>query len=90
MKVFLSVLGSTVFLLLEAVQFCMFIYAILSWFPPNGEEGPIRRFLGAVTEFFVAPVRAFLERFEFVRRSPIDISFFVTFMLLSLISIFFA
>ena len=88
--VILAVLKSTVFLILEAVQLCMFITAILSWFPPSGEEGPIRRFLNTVTEFFVAPVRSFLERFEFVRRSPIDLSFFATFILLSLLSSFFA
>ena len=86
----LTVLKSTVFLVLEAVQLCMFITAILSWFPPSGEEGPIRRFLYTVTEFFVSPVRRFMERFEFARRSPIDLSFLITFILLSILSSIFA
>ena len=62
----------------------MLIRAILSWFPPaDGRGGVIRNFVYTVSEFFVAPVRAFLDRFDWVRRTPIDISFLVTFLLLS-------
>ncbi len=87
MKTFLYIFASTVALALDFVQICMFLCALLSWFPPaNGEGGPIRRFLLAVTELVVAPVRAFLERFEWVRRSPIDLSFMITFLLLALVS----
>ncbi len=89
MKTFLYILSSTVALGLDFVQICMFLHALLSWFPPaSGEGGPIRRFIAAVTELFVAPVRAFLERFEWVRRCPIDVSFMITFFLLALISVF--
>ena len=74
-------------LLIDAVQLCMFIHAILSWISPaSGNVGPIRAFINGVTELVTAPVRAFLERFEWARRSPLDLSFFLTFILLSLIS----
>ena len=91
MKLLLGVFARTVVLLLDAVQLMMLIRAILSWFPPaDGRGGVIRNFVYTVSEFFVAPVRAFLDRFDWVRRTPIDISFLVTFLLLSILSTFFS
>lgn len=82
-----SVFATTLVLLIDAVQFIMFIHAILSWVAPShGNVGPIRAFLNGVTELVTAPVRAVLERFEWARRSPLDLSFFITYLLLSLIS----
>lgn len=89
--ILLSVLGRTLFLLCEAVQLLMLVRAVMSWFPPaDGRGGPIRNFIYALTEIFVMPVRALLDRFEWSRRSPIDISFLVTFLLLSLLSTLFS
>jgi uncharacterized protein YggT (Ycf19 family) len=77
-------------LLLDAVQMMMLIRAILSWFPPaDGKGGVIRNFVYTVTEFFIAPVRALLDRFDWTRRTPIDISFLVTYLALSVLSTFF-
>ena len=85
------ILGRTVCVLIKAAQFIILVYAVMSCFPPSdGKGGPIRTFVGLVTEIFVAPVRALLERFEWARRSPIDISFFVTFLLLSILSTVFS
>ena len=87
MRLVLSVLARTVLLLVHFLELAMFIRAIMSWFPPSsGRPGPFRAFIITVTDFIIAPVRAFLDRFEFVRRSPIDIAFLVTFLLLSLAS----
>ncbi len=87
MKPFFYILFSTIRLAFSLVELAFFVYAIMSWFPPrDGKEGPFRLFLGTVTEFFVAPVRAFLSRFEWVRRTPLDISFLVTWLLLSFLS----
>ena len=89
--ILLSVLGRTLFLLCEAVQLLMLVRAVMSWFPPaDGRGGPIRNFIYGLTEIFVAPVRALLDRFEWARRSPIDISFLITFLLLSLLSTLFS
>ena len=88
---FLSVIFQTLSLICEAVQLLMLVRAIMSWFPPaDGRGGSIRTFVYSITEFFVAPVRALLDRFEWTRRTPIDISFLVTFLLLSLLSTIFS
>ena len=89
--ILLSILGRTLFLLCEAVQLLMLVRAVMSWFPPaNGTGGPIRAFVYTLTELFIMPVRALLDRFEWTRRTPIDISFLVTFLLLSLLSTLFS
>ena len=83
----LQVLSSTVILMIGAIQLCMFITAILSLVsPPTGNVGPIRGFLMTVSDYVTYPVRRFLERFEWARRSPIDLSFLITYLLLSLLS----
>ena len=86
MEVFFYLLGRLLYYLLSAVQLFMLIRAVLSWFP--GEPGGVLvNFLYAVTETVIAPVRFLLERFRVVRESPIDLSFFATFLLLSLMQI---
>lgn len=91
MRLLLRVLARTVVVLIDTLQFMMLIRAILSWFPPSdGRGGVIRNFVYAVTEVFIAPVRGFLDRYDWARRSPLDISFLVTFLLLSLLSTFFS
>lgn len=87
--ILLTVLCRTLLLLIEALQLLMLVRAVMSWFPPSsGRPGPIRAFVTGVTEMVIAPVRLLLDRFDFVRRSPIDIAFLVTFLLLSAASTF--
>jgi uncharacterized protein YggT (Ycf19 family) len=71
-------------LLLGALQLMMFARALLSWFPFD-EDSAVLRFLAAATEPFILPVRAILERFEFFASSPLDMSFFITFILISIL-----
>ena len=82
LQAILYVLSGIVSLFLGALQLMMFARAIISWIPVD-EDSPVAAFLHAVTEPFIIPVRAVLERFEFFASSPIDISFFITFLLLS-------
>lgn len=82
MQAVLYVFSGVVSLFLTILQLLMFARAILSWFPLD-EGSPLLTFLHAVTEPFILPVRALLERFEFFASSPIDLSFFITFLLLS-------
>ncbi len=87
--ILLTVLCRTLLLLIEALQLLMLVRAVMSWFPPSsGRPGPFRAFVTGVTEMVIAPVRLLLDRFDFVRRSPIDIAFLVTFLLLSAASTF--
>ena len=69
-------------MLIGVIQTLMTIRAILSWFPIN-EDNAFVHFLYGATEPFIIPVRGFLERFAFFRNSPIDLSFLITFFLLS-------
>ena len=82
-ELLLMVLGNTVEIIILLLQLAMFVRAILSWFPM--EENRFIGFLYAVTEPVILPVRMLFERLGWFQNLPIDISFFVTFLLLSLI-----
>lgn len=72
--------------LLFIVQMLMFARAVLSWIAMDDDGpvlGPIMNFLYAVTEPLIYPVRMLLEKIPALRTMPIDLSFMVTFMLLS-------
>ena len=83
---FLPILADTVNVLLLVIETAMMLRAILSFFPLD-EENRFVLFLALVTEPVIAPVRALLSRFKFIAESPIDISFFVTFLLLSILRV---
>ena len=80
------VLSATVSYLITAAQFLMFARAILSWLPID-EDNPIVNFLYAVTEPVIMPVRAVIEKFGWFEGMPIDMSFFITFLLLSVLDV---
>jgi YggT family protein len=84
----ISLIANTAAALLSIIQICMFLRAVLSWFPIQ-DNNPILSFVYMVTEPVVVPVRALFERLGWFRNSPLDISFLVAFMLISLISGFF-
>lgn len=74
-------------LLLLLIELAFFLRAILSFFDP--EEGSF--FAGVlflITEPAILPVRALLSRLHIGEGLPIDLSFFVTFMLLSVLQTF--
>lgn len=72
-------------LFLSLVIFMMFARAIFSFFPMS-DDNPIEDILYAITEPFIIPVRALLDRFESVRNLPIDISFFITYIILNIVT----
>lgn len=79
------IISSFVHLLLSALSFAMLARAILSWLPLD-DDNPLENFLYAVTEPVVLPIRFLLERFDSIAEFPIDIPFFVTMLLLSILS----
>lgn len=83
----LYVVKATIRYFVIALQFLMFARAIMSWLPID-DDNPIDNFLYAVTEPFIAPVRAVIERFGWFEGMPIDMSFFITFILLSILEMF--
>ena len=63
----------------------MFIRAIMSWFPT--ESNKFENFLYVITELLIIPIRKLFEKFNWFQGLPIDISFFVTYLLLSIITL---
>lgn len=84
---FIYVITTALSIFLDIVLTCMFISAVLSWIIPDGEY-PIVNLLNGFVELFVAPVRHVLERLGWFQGIPLDISFLITYILLSLISAF--
>ena len=84
--VLIEVIKSFVLIFLSVIQLAMLLRAILSWFVMGG--GKFTNFLYAVTEPFIAPVRALFEKMNWLQNSPIDFSFMVTYLLISFLTIF--
>ena len=85
MGLFFTLTVGIVSALLTVVELCFLVRAILSWFPIQ-DDNPILRFTVMVTEPVIIPVRAFFEKMGWFQNMPIDISFLVAYLLLSVIS----
>lgn len=79
------VVSKVVYVLLEAVQFAMLGRAIVSWLPID-EDNKFVLFLTAITEPFVLPIRLLLNKLGAFQNSPIDFSFFISYMILVVLS----
>ena len=79
----LTVVKNAVYIFLMAIQFAMLLRAILSWFPIDNR---FVDFLHNVTEPFIYPIRRLFERLGWFQGIPIDISFMVSYLLLSLVT----
>ena len=87
METILYIIVVLVRLILYAEMACMFIRMIFSWIMPDSEGGFID-LLYYLTEPVIAPVRALLYRIPAIAELPIDISFVVTWLILSIIVLF--
>ena len=85
MDLFISLFVGTAKALLFMLELCMLVRAVLSWLPLK-DDNPILLFVTMVTEPIVAPVRALFEKMGWFRNVPIDVSFFVAYLLLSAVS----
>jgi len=86
LDILIELLKHIVIIFLMALQTAMTLRAILSWFMMGGNK--FMDFLYAVTEPFVYPVRALFQRMNWLQGTPIDFSFMITYLLISLISLF--
>ena len=86
MDALLTVIISTVGLFLDVLQLMMFARAIASWIPSLSESA-LGEFLFTVTEWVIAPVRSLFDKLGFGTNMIIDIPFFVTFILISMIRV---
>ena len=78
-------LRSIVVYALYFIELVMLVRAIMSFVAPTA-DGLVASFVYNVSEFFVSPVRELLNKIEFVRNSPIDISFLVTYLIIVLLT----
>ncbi len=76
--------SSVLVLLTDILLLMMLVSAVMSWIAPDIDH-PIMKFINSIVETLVYPVRRLLSRFEFVRNCPLDISFYVTSVLLVLL-----
>jgi len=85
MSLFIALVQLTVGLFLEILQLMMLARAIISWFP-NLADSALGDFLYTVTEWFIMPVRALFDKFGWGQNMMLDIPFFVTYIILFIIS----
>jgi uncharacterized protein YggT (Ycf19 family) len=86
LQLVLALLQNTVCVVLSVLQLAMLIRAIMSWFPT--ESNKFENFLYMITEPLIMPVRRLFEKLNWFQGLPVDISFFVTYLLLSLLILF--
>ena len=77
-------LGQAIVVFIGIMQLLMMVRAVLSWLPMD-EDNAFVEFVYNITEIIIYPVRCILERSETIASMPLDLSFFVTFLLLSLL-----
>lgn len=87
LKIVFYILRMTAAVLLGALEFLMLARAVLSWFPIDEDSG-IQRFLYAVTEPVVYPMRVLLQRLGLFQDLPLDIAFFLSFCVISVMRLF--
>lgn len=86
MHLVLALLQNTVCVVLSVLQLAMLVRAIMSWFPT--ESNRFENFLYVITEPLIMPIRLLFEKLNWFQGLPVDISFFVTYLLLSLLILF--
>ena len=65
----------------------MLVSAVMSWIAPMTDH-PVMNFINGITEVLVRPMRKLLMRFEFVRTFPLDLSFYLTSVVLVILRSF--
>ena len=81
------VITATLSLLLSVIQLLMLARAILSWFPVD-EDNNFVRLIYVATEPVILPVRILLDNLGWFEGMPIDMAFFITFILISILKMF--
>ena len=83
MPLVVVLIKNVVIVFLTAVQFAMLARAILSWFPLDSNK--LTDFLYAITEPFIYPVRMLFEKMGWFSGLPIDVSFFVSYLIITVV-----
>ena len=86
MEIIFALTVLTIRFILSAVTLAMFVRAVLSFFPI--EEGAIHSFLALITEPFILPIRILFDKLNIATGIPLDIPFFVSYLLLTILTMF--
>ena len=81
--IFIEVIKDTVVFFLTVVELAMLLRAIFSWLPI--EQNRFIDILYAVTEPFIAPVRTLFVKMNWFQGLPIDLSFLISYVLISIV-----
>ena len=81
------IVGSVLGMVVDVLLVIMLVSAVMSWIAPATDH-PVMNFIDGVTEILVRPMRKLLSRFEFVRSFPLDLSFYLTSVVLVLLRSF--
>lgn len=81
------ILAKTVSVMLEAVYFAMLVRMILPFFT-DPEDSRVYALTVVITEPLITPVRFIMAKLNVGQGSPIDWSFFVTALLISVLQTF--
>ena len=85
MDLFMTLVMGTAMALVGILQLCMLLRALLPLFMMR-EDHPVLLFCAMVTEPIVAPVRALFDHMGWFQELPIDVAFFVAYLLLNIVS----
>lgn len=80
----IPVLGYTVSTIAGVMMTLLIVRAVLSWFMPS-YSGKFVGFIYYVTDIVLFPVRYAMDKLGIENNLPIDISFFITYILLSFV-----
>lgn len=72
---------------ISVLLLAMLIRAVMSWFISD-EDSRFVRFITLITEPAIMPVRSLFEKMGWFQGLPIDISFYISYLLLSLLQLF--
>lgn len=84
MRLALMLFKNAVCILLSVIDLALLVRAVMSWFPM--EPNKFTDVIYAVTEPVLMPVRKLFYKMNWFQNSPIDVSFFVTYVILNLIT----
>ena len=76
-------MGIVCIALIDIIMIAMAVRAVMSWFVDG--DNAVFNFLYSVTEPIILPVRKLLHKIGGSSAFPLDISFFITYMLLVLL-----
>lgn len=72
---------------ISVLLLAMLIRAVMSWFISD-EDSRFARFIALITEPAIMPVRSLFEKMDWFQNLPIDVSFYISYLLLSLLQLF--